>query len=970
MSKLTFFKNYNNYYNRIVKNNRNEPLNTYNKVSFDNTNFKPGNDINTEHIINWSENWTPDYMIVNGTFGITYPKWTDYLTGFYFSDSGGYYQVDIQGTNQEVKAQLHHYPVWDEDLEEYVYQDYMDITDSIVYTGMIENDFSSDIHDYWYCYGFDFTNFPAKALCMKLSELSWGDIDSINFKFDKIYIEFSNPSGYIWINSYEIPSEGITLQLLQTYNNNITGDTLITNIEFNPNTQDDVTEEGFTAQQVIAEQVIDNTTNIIESSWFVIQKERTRNGQYLFKLKRDILADYYTNIINAPMLINRAMLEETDNPLLYNPEGFDFNQIKQTETLLKDKYKTPWYILYFKKEATSKSDSNLSVSTANFDYEINTSIEQSIFGTNNTYHLTNEMDFKIEYRVEAGGLYWAFWSDKYITHVKNSGIEFEYGGRSSETEIVKFTWNQAHIKPALEGKIQGEYEIIKNKLVVDIGLSNTISDTDLSKIYWDKKIVKDSNNKLWKVHVNKNPQVRRNTITTGSSVDYVKSLIESTGLVRNGNWGSRAFSYEINDDSYTFSYEPAEDSNALAWTIDWTNKNKTKDSDYNIIAIPYETIKIYNGTTTYTIPGTYSRALLNSIYSKYTEGHLVDVQLLPYCPIQSITYTNDGKFDLRTISNSTFDYDNNHTSTIFWLYIENANYTFNINSSISAEITAIERKIQNETQLVRLVSPNYQGMFEFSPAKNNGVDFFNVDITLKPYNPYIHINPNFKGLYGLDFNDARGLICSGDFSIPKWSSAWEEYELRNKNYQLTFDRQVQHLDFTQKQEKILSGLSIGLGAIQGTASGATAGALAGGGYGAIAGAIVGGSTSLTAGIADFAMLGERQLETKDAMLDQFRYQLGNIKALPNTINKVTPLTYNNKLFPFIEIYNCTDTEKELFRRYLTYRSMNINSIDYISNFIRTNKTFIQATPIRIENVDLTALELSEIFSELMKGVYI
>ena len=968
MSKLTFFKNYNNYYNRIVKDNVHENLTGYTKASFDNINFNPNNDIETKQIINWSNSWTPDYMMANLTIGAEYPKWTDYLTGFYFSSSSGYNDVEISGTNAEVKAQLHHYPVWDEDYEEYLYADYMDVTDSIVYVGMIEMDFRTDVNRYWYSYGFDFTNMPAKALCMKLDKLSvWPN--PVTQEYDKIYVQCSNPNVFIMINSYEIPSEGITLQFLQTYNSGITGETLITNIEFNPNTQDDVTTEGFTPNEVIAEPVYDATINSINSSWFVIDMERTRQGQYEVTLRRDILADYYDKIMNSPMTINRAIIEDTTNPLLYNSEGFSFNQIKKEEILLKDKYLTPWYVLYFKKDSPAKSVNNLSVTTANYDHEINTSIAQSIFGTGNTYHITDNMDFKIEYRVEAGGWYWAFWSDKYTVHIKPNSVDFPYTARSSETEIIKFVWDQAHVKPALESKLQGEYTVIKNKLATDIGISNTISSTDLNKIYWDEKIVKDSDNKLWKVHVTKNPKTKSGTVTSGTAVDYVKTLIEASGLSRNDGWGNRSFSYEIEDTEYVFSYEPAEDTNALSWTIDWTNKVTTKDSDYNIVAIPYDKVTVYKGGVK-TIPGTYSRALLDSIFSQYTGDYLVDVQLLPYCPIQSIVLSSQNTFDLTVLNSKCYGLDENHSPTILWLYVEEANFTFNINKAIAAQSNYLDRKIQNETQLVRLVSPNYQGMFEFSPAKNDGVNYFNVDVTLKPYNPYIHINPNFKGLYGLDFDDARGLICGGDFSIPKWSSAWEEYELRNKNYQLAFDRQIEHLDFTQGQEKTLSAIQMVTGTVQGTASGAIAGGMVGGGWGALAGGIIGGGSALAGGIADYSMLGDRQIEEKDYMLDQFRYQLGNIKALPNTINKVTPLTYNNKLWPFIEIYDCTDTEKELFRKYLTYRSMTINSVDYLSNYLRSERTFIQAVPIRLENIDLTALELSEIFNEFKKGVYI
>lgn len=103
-------------------------------------------------------------------------------------------------------------------------------------------------------------------------------------------------------------------------------------------------------------------------------------------------------------------------------------------------------------------------------------------------------------------------------------------------------------------------------------------------------------------------------------------------------------------------------------------------------------------------------------------------------------------------------------------------------------------KLDNECNMYRIVSPNYQGEFEFSVAKNNGVDFFNVDCSYKPHNPYIHVNPNFKGLYGKDFNDGRGLICNGDFSFGMISDAFTNYELQNKNYQAIFNRQIQNMD--------------------------------------------------------------------------------------------------------------------------------------------------------------------------------
>lgn len=272
--------------------------------------------------------------------------------------------------------------------------------------------------------------------------------------------------------------------------------------------------------------------------------------------------------------------------------------------------------------------------------------------------------------------------------------------------------------------------------------------------------------------------------------------------------------------------------------------------------------------------------------------------------------------------------------------------------------------------MYKLVSPNYNGSFEFNVYKNGGIDKFNVDMTLIPYNPYIHINPAFGNLYGADYDDARGLICGGDFSLPKYSDKWAEYQLNNRNYQLIFDRQVRNLDFNQKQEATVANVSAATGILKGTTTGLTAGAMTGNPYAAAAGAVVGLGTSTVGGAMDVHMMNDRQMEQKSMMIDNYKYQLGNIQALPDTINKVTPFTYNHKVFPFIEYYTCTDTEKALFKDYLKYNGMSVNAIGTIEEYLSTDKAYISGILLRVEDLGLSTQEISEIYNELNQGVYI
>ena len=56
-------------------------------------------------------------------------------------------------------------------------------------------------------------------------------------------------------------------------------------------------------------------------------------------------------------------------------------------------------------------------------------------------------------------------------------------------------------------------------------------------------------------------------------------------------------------------------------------------------------------------------------------------------------------------------------------------------------------------------------------------------------------------MYGADYNDVRGLICGGDYSIASITDAWATYQLQNKNYQSVFDRNIQQLEAQQELSK-------------------------------------------------------------------------------------------------------------------------------------------------------------------------
>ena len=93
--------------------------------------------------------------------------------------------------------------------------------------------------------------------------------------------------------------------------------------------------------------VHDNTT--INSRWFVVECVRVRAGQYKLALKRDVLVDFYSQVMNSPCFVEKGSINDVYSPLLLNSEGMRFNQIKQSEDFIKDNTHCAWLVGYVKK---------------------------------------------------------------------------------------------------------------------------------------------------------------------------------------------------------------------------------------------------------------------------------------------------------------------------------------------------------------------------------------------------------------------------------------------------------------------------------------------------------------------------------------------------------------------------------------------------------------------------------------------
>ena len=170
------------------------------------------------------------------------------------------------------------------------------------------------------------------------------------------------------------------------------------------------------------------------------------------------------------------------------------------------------------------------------------------------------------------------------------------------------------------------------------------------------------------------------------------------------------------------------------------------------------------------------------------------------------------------------------------------------------------------------------------------------------------------------------------------------------------------------------------GIIGGITGGAAGGAITGakaGPYGAIAGAVLGtaGGTALSeiGYLKDMDWLRRQQAEAKDYTKDMYAYNLGNIKARPNALARTEALNNNNKIWPVIEIYDCTDLEKENLTNKIRYNGMTIMAIGTLADYsysIDFNQVYVKGQLIRSEEINDDFHIIDAIYQEVNKGFFV
>ena len=696
----------------------------------------------------------------------------------------------------------------------------------------------------------------------------------------------------------------------------------------------------------------------VTSRWFIIESTRTRQGQYNVTLKRDVIADNYNEVLNSDCFIQKATVND-ESALIYNQESITTNQIKTAEYPLKDESKMAWIVGFVNREAPAKTFAINSTVVADYemsDYRFKdyflkdanseTIIQGSVYVTNTQY--------------SASPTAFKFVLDQYA--------EQTYLGNSTSKGDYKYTDQNGTLKSYIQENGLNLALNISTKHSLYDGISSDSNYNSL--LYEEGKIVRDGTD-FYKIGTKVETHEKTYRITEDKDGEYLLTYL--TNFMKNFRGyksGTPYFEIYIKYTSLRLTKTPIVEGE---YTIDYPGKTEhliNKDGPFDIFCIPFaDDMKIRVGSSEVQANKQFAMSIASEL-GRNLAGDCYDIQLLPFCPMTGYTVT-DNIFDINSSDAKRRTAIKRGDQIVYWMFWSTSNSgTFNIHLPILAG----NKKLANQCDMYRLVSPNYSGQFEFNLAKNGGyVEYFNVDYTYLPISSYIHVNPDFKGLYGSDFNDARGLICQGDFSIMYLSDPWKNYQRQNKNFEQIFSREISNMDVNRKYQRMGETISAWTGAL---GAGGSIGGLIGGVAGGITGGVAG-VASLAAGYADRAISDKLYQESVSFKKDMHEMQLENIKALPNSIAKTTAYNENNKIFPILEYYTCTDEEKDLVAKAIVNMGMTVNAvgkpIDYVYNNWSYNgifsKGFFKATLIRLEDLPEDYHMLQAIAEELSLGIY-
>ena len=750
------------------------------------------------------------------------------------------------------------------------------------------------------------------------------------------------------------------------------------------------------------------------SRWFVTNSFKSRDRQDKLQLRRDLIADFYSDIVQySPCLIRKGYVPQ-NNPLIFNDEGVQYNKIKQDEILIKDESNCSYIVGFLSNTTGGQNTVNGTIKDYNYDYNYASlndfPYKNYVEGAGNNH---SEVATIIHNNSPATRIYYSL---KLGARTEDSN-----GYQLSDIEIVWRTtgvgrpsyYTPSYSGNAGNGTFYRSVSTLSNTNVIlycDSGSADYSTDVEMDYIYANYIIslyTKISNLSTsyaescfnletgiyssLQQYVGKKIKIGstvytvslqstnyRNTYVTynaynptilsafNSIISYINNNKPSQAEMSSGVYTMRYYNnanrYQPSDlkimtelDDYYLVFTEA--SSNIYTDLDSPNdRTHLSSQPFDMFMLINESNISYKVNTTNFVSNHEVNINMAQALCQVSGAGAYDIQIVPFNPMRG-TILADGTlnfygYDVHEIKNSA--------NTVIGHYVmcNSADLKFTLEKN-DLKINPTNYKKDYNLKQYRLCSPNQETMFEFSPSMNGGINTWEISCNYRPYASYVKVQPTWNWMYGEPMynskTDFRGLVYNSALCITQLSDAWANYVSNNKNYQQLFDNQISTL--TKQQEVQLNAMEETLGLRSFT------------------GMPIGSILRVIGGSKDIEMTRELNNIAISKMETDFKYQMDNVKSMPHTIKKLTNINEDTRVFPFIEIYSASATEEASFDYKLKYTGYTIMTTGKIIDYCQDGvETFVQADLIRL---DLSRSEetadnhiASEIATELAKGIYI
>lgn len=685
--------------------------------------------------------------------------------------------------------------------------------------------------------------------------------------------------------------------------------------------------------------------------FFVTGLTQLRTGSYQVSLLRDVISENVELWSSEQSYISAGLADDYNKYKLWN---LPYTNTKVKEQRLDISSNSSFFVFYNNTQEISGNTitekdlkiSNISVpGITNYDYIVDNLNEIPYFELVGAGEVGEWFNRKVEIiqQLLVEFIRWTY-DDLYDFQIEDLKDRYD-----NNYITIRFYSSQLFNNNELNSKTNTRNAIktFLDKISEDVSLFGVIKPqeqiNELSK-YLNKIIFNKADNKVYRI----------NSTDNVVSYDFLLSSVQTRileGALRKIEYPQHTYLEKVTGDWVRVRNVK------LVHNFTLSELGTATSFDFNFIAnqrkLPKSAVRCVNISSSSSLSITdddIAQALMlaqtNGTNENLDTGRIIDIQYLP--------------FRLAFNSNSNIKINGLEVPSRF-LDVDDFQYDIDL-----PDLTNINK----ETDTIKIVSPSRASQFLFRPYNNNGNMQFQTKITIKPFMSVIYVRPSTQGLLINDWNDKDCLIIAEDFSLTSITSEWTNYIYQNKNYQNTFNREIQGREFNRTWEKQIEDAqalsddwtSRNISAQKAQTYTGNLPIISG-----IAGAI---------GTAwqdnNYLEASQRDRDYNESVYQQglkisndlFRLQLDNIKSQPGIPTKITVVDIKMLDGIYLEFYSTNYTEIQAIKNFYIY---NGNRIDCYGTFNKYWNDFIRGRIILSNNY--TQPEIDELNRRLEMGVF-